>query len=41
MNKGESISSYYRLSSIGSKVEEQELSIIALRGLPISWEALI
>lgn len=49
MNKGESISSYFvkisgikhHLSSIGSKVEDQELSIIALRGLPISWEAFI
>ena len=49
MNKGESISSYFgriskiknQLLSIGNKVEDQELSIIALRGLPISWEAFI
>lgn len=30
-----------QLSSIGNKVEDQELSIIALRGLPISWEEFI
>lgn len=29
------------LNSIGSKVEDQELSRIALRGLPLSWEAFI
>ena len=49
MSKEETISSYFgkitkiknHLNSIGSKVEDQELSIIALRGLPLSWEAFI
>ena len=29
------------LNSIGNKVEDQELSILALKGLPLSWEAFI
>ena len=45
MNKEESISSYFgRISKIKNKLSSignQELSIIALRGLPISWEAFI
>lgn len=49
MNKGETISSYFgriseirnHLNSIGNKVEDQELSILTLRGLPISWDAFI
>ena len=43
MEKGDSIHSYFekffetkkQLSSIGNKIEDQELSLIALRGLPI------
>lgn len=49
MNKGKTISSYFgriskiknHLNSIENKVEDQELSILALRGLPLSWEAFI
>ena len=30
-----------QLSSIGNKIEDQELSLIALRGLPTSWDTFI
>ena len=46
MNNGESITSYFliilelrdQLATIGSQVDDKELSIIALKGLPLSWE---
>ena len=49
MNNGESITSYFlrisepkdQLVTIGNQVDEKELSMIALRGLPISWENFI
>jgi hypothetical protein len=49
MNSGESITSYFlrilelkdKLATIGSQVDEKELSMIALRGLPLSWENFI
>ena len=44
MNYGESITSYFlrisnlkdQLANIGNQVDEKELSMISLRGLPIS-----
>lgn len=49
MNNEESITSYFlrisglkdQLATIGSQVDEKELSIIALKGLPLSWETFI
>ena len=49
MDKGDAISSYFskifelrdQLSTIGNNVVDVELSIKALRGLPLSWESLI
>ena len=48
-NNGESITSYFlrisklkdRLATIGSQVDDKELSFIALKGLPLSWETFI
>lgn len=49
MNKGETITSYFlriteirdQLFSIGNTVDDVDLSLIALRGLPLSWESFI
>lgn len=49
MNKWETITSYLMriselkdwLSTIGNNVDDKELSLIALKGLPISWESFI
>ena len=49
MDKGDTITSYFsksfelrdQLSTIGNNVLDVELSLIALRGLPISWESFI
>lgn len=49
MNNGESITSYFlrisalkdQLATIGNQVDEKELSMIALRGLPMSCENFI
>lgn len=49
MNKGESITSYFiritnlrdQLSTIGHAIDDKELTMLALNGLPKSWEACI
>ena len=49
MDKGDTISSYFskitklrdQLSTIGNNVDDVELSLIALRGLPLLWESFI
>lgn len=49
MDKGDTISSYFsliyelrdQLSTIGNNIDNVELSLIALRGLPLSWESFI
>lgn len=49
MNKDDTISTYLsrisevkdQLQTIGNEVDDQEISLIALRGLPISWESYI
>lgn len=49
MNKGETITSYFlriselrdQLSTIGNNIDDMELRLIALRGLPITWESFI
>ena len=49
MNNGESITSYFlrifalkdQLATIGNQVDEKELSMISLKGLPMSWKNFI
>ena len=49
INNGESSTSYFlriselkdQLATIESQVDDKELSIIALKGLPLSWETFI
>lgn len=49
MTKGETITSYFlriteiknQLSTMGNNVDDVELTLLALRGLPISWESFI
>ena len=49
MNNGETIMSYFlriselkdQLATIGNEVDDKKLSIIALKGLPLSWETFI
>ena len=49
MNNGESITSNFltiselkdQLTTIGNQVDDKEVNIIALKGLPLSWETFI
>jgi hypothetical protein len=49
MNKGENVTTYFmriteikdQLSTIGHHIDNQELTLMALGGLPSSWESFI
>ena len=49
MKNGESITSYFlriselkdQLATMENRVDDKELNMIALRGLPLSWETFI